>query len=146
MARLFSTRPHYQPVKGLYLWGGVGRGKTYLVDLFFRNLPLRSKKRIHFHRFMRQVHQQLRQHRHLQDPLKKITIRFAREFRVLCFDENGGTGSLGRRRSDDHGDVPVNLQNKKYKQGRRNHLQVAGLETFDGCFMLFWEVSHFTQF
>ena len=77
LSRLFNTRTRYEAVKGLYLWGGVGRGKTYLVDLFFKNLPLQNKKRIHFHRFMRRVHQQLGQHRHLQDPLKKIAIHGA---------------------------------------------------------------------
>ena len=76
-----------KPVKGLYLWGGVGRGKTYVVDEFFECLPFDGKKRIHFHRFMRKVHEQLKQSRHLQDPLVGIASGFAGEFRVLCFDE-----------------------------------------------------------
>lgn len=87
LSRLLKKHNHYQPVTGLYLWGGVGRGKTYLVDLFFENLPLANKKRIHFHRFMRKVHERLREYRHLQDPLKKIAFHFTRDFRVLCFDE-----------------------------------------------------------
>lgn len=86
LSRLFNRQRRYA-VTGLYLWGGVGRGKTYLVDLFFDSLPIAEKKRIHFHRFMRKVHDQLRQHRQLQDPLSKIGTRFAQEFRVLCFDE-----------------------------------------------------------
>lgn len=87
ISSLFTKHQDYHPVKGLYLWGGVGRGKTYLVDLFFESLPFDKKKRAHFHRFMHKVHGQLRQHRHLQDPLNKIATHFAGDFRVLCFDE-----------------------------------------------------------
>jgi cell division protein ZapE len=76
-----------QPVRGLYLWGGVGRGKTYLVDTFFEALPFAQKKRLHFHRFMRAVHAELKQLRDQQDPLKLIARRFAEQTRVLCFDE-----------------------------------------------------------
>lgn len=87
ISRLFSRNQNYLPAKGLYLWGGVGRGKTYLVDLFFECLPFENKKRVHFHRFMRKVHEQLSKQRHLQDPLNKIATQFATEFRILCFDE-----------------------------------------------------------
>ena len=61
VARLFGAQAPPAP-RGLYLWGGVGRGKTFLIDLFFDGLPLREKRRTHFHRFMREVHQRLRDH------------------------------------------------------------------------------------
>jgi len=75
------------PVTGLYIWGGVGRGKTYLVDLFFESLPFEAKHRTHFHRFMRKVHNELKTLRGRQDPLASIAGRFARRCRILCFDE-----------------------------------------------------------
>ena len=87
LSRLLLRKPHHKHVKGLYLWGGVGRGKTYIVDQFFVCLPFENKKRIHFHRFMHKVHEQLKKTKQLQDPLGKVAIDFAREFRVLCFDE-----------------------------------------------------------
>lgn len=86
LSRLF-TRRHTIPARGLYLWGGVGRGKTFLVDQFFESLPLTNKKRVHFHRFMNKVHTRLKGSRHLEDPLRKIAADFAQDFRVLCFDE-----------------------------------------------------------
>ena len=76
-----------KPVQGLYFWGGVGRGKTYLVDTFFECLPFETKMRMHFHRFMHRVHLERKQLRDKQDPLKIIGKQFAREARVLCFDE-----------------------------------------------------------
>jgi cell division protein ZapE len=85
MARLFRREP--RPVKGLYLWGGVGRGKTWLMDLFFDSLPLQRKQRIHFHRFMARVHEALRERASASDPLPDIAREWARHCRVLCFDE-----------------------------------------------------------
>ena len=76
-----------QPVKGLYFWGGVGRGKTYLVDTFFDALPIKQKMRTHFHRFMQRVHQELGELKGEKNPLKIIARRFADEARVICFDE-----------------------------------------------------------
>lgn len=76
-----------QPVKGLYFWGGVGRGKTYLVDTFFDALPIQRKMRTHFHRFMQRVHQELRELKGEKNPLKHIARTFADEARVICFDE-----------------------------------------------------------
>ena len=76
-----------QPERGLYLWGAVGRGKTWLMDLFFRSLPRRLGKRAHFHRFMHDVHASLRELKDLQDPLAHVAESIAREARVLCFDE-----------------------------------------------------------
>lgn len=75
------------PVKGLYLWGGVGRGKTYLMDLFYDALSLREKKRLHFHHFMQEAHQQLKAYQGQKDPLRKIAQAWGKECQVLCFDE-----------------------------------------------------------
>ncbi|SFC04199.1 cell division protein ZapE [Marinospirillum celere] len=76
-----------QPVRGLYFWGGVGRGKTYLVDTFFDTLPFQEKLRTHFHRFMQRVHAELKKHDGQSDPLKLVAKQLASEFRVLCLDE-----------------------------------------------------------
>jgi cell division protein ZapE len=80
-------RRETRPVKGLYLWGGVGRGKTYLVDAFFDCLPFERKRRQHFHRFMAEVHEALRHLPKQPDPLEVVAAHFARQTRVLCFDE-----------------------------------------------------------
>jgi len=76
-----------RPVQGLYFWGGVGRGKTYLVDTFFECLPFDEKLRMHFHRFMHRVHLERKQLRDQEDPLVIIGKKLASEARVLCFDE-----------------------------------------------------------
>lgn len=74
-------------IKGLYFWGGVGRGKTYLVDTFYDCLPFENKMRVHFHRFMHRVHQELKALTGKSDPLKIIAKKFAEETRIICFDE-----------------------------------------------------------
>jgi cell division protein ZapE len=74
-------------VRGVYLWGGVGRGKTWLMDLFYDSLPLPRRKRIHFHHFMSAIHQQLRQIGARPEPLQLLARRMARHTRVLCLDE-----------------------------------------------------------
>jgi len=76
-----------QPVAGLYLWGGVGRGKTWLMDMFFGSLPGEDKQRIHFHRFMARVHTALRSMPNARDPLPEIARQWSEDCRVLCFDE-----------------------------------------------------------
>ncbi|QDP00319.1 cell division protein ZapE [Thalassotalea sp. PS06] len=76
-----------QPVKGLYFWGGVGRGKTYLVDTFYDCLPFEDKMRVHFHRFMHRVHQEMKSLSGQSDPLQIIAKKFADETRIICFDE-----------------------------------------------------------
>jgi len=73
--------------QGLYLWGGPGRGKTYLMDLFYHHLPIQQKQRHHFHQFMRHVHAELATIHHQQDPLAVIGRRVAEKTRVLCLDE-----------------------------------------------------------
>jgi len=75
------------PVKGLFFWGGVGRGKTYLMDMFFDQLPFENKMRLHFHRFMHQLHEQLKAHKGQRDPLLKIADEIAEQTCVICFDE-----------------------------------------------------------
>ena len=75
------------PVRGLYLWGGVGRGKTFLIDLLHEALPGERKLRLHFHRFMGRVHEALRAHAGEQDPLRAIARQLAAEARLFCLDE-----------------------------------------------------------
>ena len=75
------------PVKGLYLWGGVGRGKTWLMDTFYDCLPFENKLRMHFHHFMKYVHGQLQEQAGQKDPLKHVAKSLADRTRVLCFDE-----------------------------------------------------------
>lgn len=74
-------------IDGLYLWGGVGRGKTFLIDLFHAGLQIEGKRRTHFHRFMRGVHQQLRAHAGERDPLVAIARQWRKTLRVLVLDE-----------------------------------------------------------
>ena len=76
-----------QPVKGLYMWGGVGRGKTYLMDTFFNALPIKAKVRLHFHRFMHEVHNELRALAGEKNPLVKIADQLADRAKIICFDE-----------------------------------------------------------
>ena len=76
-----------QLLRGLYFWGGVGRGKTYLMDNFFESLPFEQKLRAHFHRFMRRVHAELKKLDGQKNPLKKVADIIASEARVICFDE-----------------------------------------------------------
>ena len=90
LGRLFgkaSVKTAQRPVQGLYMWGGVGRGKTWLMDLFFHSLPGERKLRLHFHRFMLRVHEELTQLQGQEDPLEVIADRFKAETDVLCFDE-----------------------------------------------------------
>lgn len=90
LGRLFGKAPvktTQRPVQGLYMWGGVGRGKTWLMDLFFHSLPGERKLRLHFHRFMLRVHEELTQLQGQEDPLEVIADKFKAETDVLCFDE-----------------------------------------------------------
>ena len=75
------------PIQGLYFWGGVGRGKTYLMDSFFDSLPFEMKMRVHFHRFMRRVHMDLKLLKGKKNPLDIVADNIADEARVICFDE-----------------------------------------------------------
>jgi cell division protein ZapE len=89
LARLlpWQSKGRETPVKGLYLWGSVGRGKTFLMDLFYDTLPIDSKQRIHFHRMLRDVHERMASLGDIEDPLDRIGADIARSTRVLCFDE-----------------------------------------------------------
>jgi cell division protein ZapE len=73
--------------RGVWFWGGVGRGKSFLMDCFFAAVPYQRKRRVHFHAFMREIHESLRAHRNESDPLVKVAARIARETRLMCFDE-----------------------------------------------------------
>lgn len=84
--RVFG-KPQVTAPAGLYLWGGVGRGKTFLIDLFYAGLPIAEKRRTHFHRFMRDVHERLRAHAGERDPLAIIAREWRAQLRVLVLDE-----------------------------------------------------------
>ncbi|MHA7916052.1 cell division protein ZapE [Alloalcanivorax xenomutans] len=85
LGRLRKRKP--TPEMGLYMWGGVGRGKTYLMDVFFEALPFEEKRRMHFHRFMQRIHREMRARQGEKNPLTNIAREFAQRYRVLCFDE-----------------------------------------------------------
>lgn len=72
---------------GVYLWGGVGRGKTFLMDLFYMSLPTEKKARYHFHRFMQIVHELLKMHQGRRNPMQFVAKKLSQGIRVLCFDE-----------------------------------------------------------
>lgn len=86
LGRLILGRCPY-PLTGLYLWGGVGRGKTWLMDLFYDALPFADKQRIHFQRFMRDIHLRLQALKGRKNPLRIIARDLSRQWRILCLDE-----------------------------------------------------------
>ena len=73
--------------RGVYLYGGVGRGKSFLMDCFYESVPLVRKTRLHFHEFMREVHRELHELSGLADPLDELAIRISKRYRLICFDE-----------------------------------------------------------
>jgi cell division protein ZapE len=85
--RRLSPQPVKPPLRGVYLWGGVGRGKTMLMDMFHDSLPAGLAERTHFYRFMRAVHARLREIRQRAAPLDTVAERLAARIRVLCLDE-----------------------------------------------------------
>ena len=78
---------HPELPKGVYLWGPVGRGKSFLMDAFFLCVPLVRKRRVHFHHFMREIHRELDALKGSEDPLAEVAARTARRYRLICFDE-----------------------------------------------------------
>lgn len=86
--KLLGKKPQLPtPPKGLYFWGGVGRGKTYLMDTFCDALPTSRKMRVHFHRFMYRVHDELKALGEVSDPLPLVADKFKQEADIICFDE-----------------------------------------------------------
>ena len=81
----FINRPEVP--RGVYMWGGVGRGKSFLMDSFYVVIPLVRKTRIHFHEFMRGVHRELDDMKGVADPLDEVARRIAKKYRLICFDE-----------------------------------------------------------
>ena len=73
--------------RGVYMFGGVGRGKSFLMDSFYLCLPLERKARVHFHHFMRDVHREMRELKGAEDPLDALAERISRRYRLICFDE-----------------------------------------------------------
>src|SRR5262245_55260096 len=84
LKRLFASP---EVPRGIYMWGGVGRGKSLLMDSFYATVLIRRKTRVHFHAFMRDVHASLAELRDEPDPLAKVAAQIARRFRLVCFDE-----------------------------------------------------------
>jgi cell division protein ZapE len=84
LARVFIHPPI---PRGVYLWGGVGRGKTFLMDAFYQVVRIERKLRVHFHAFMRATHKEMNDLRGVEDPLAEVALRVARRYRLICFDE-----------------------------------------------------------
>ena len=87
ISKVVSSLADSEPASGVYLWGGVGRGKTFVMDIFFDNLPFDDKLRFHFHRLMYRVHGHLRKLKHRENPMEIVAEDLARKARVICFDE-----------------------------------------------------------
>ena len=75
------------PPRGVYLWGAVGRGKSFLMDSFYLCVPLVRKRRVHFHHFMREIHREMNELKGAEDPIAAVAERTARRYRLVCFDE-----------------------------------------------------------
>ena len=126
--------------RGVYLWGGVGRGKTFLMDSFYRCLPLDRKRRVHFHHFMRDVHRELDELKGTVNPLDALADRIAKRYRLICFDEVAVSDVadamlLGRlfNRTMDRGVVYCMTSNyppdELYKDGLKRDAFLSTIET-----------------
>ena len=129
---LLSVFMRRRPVRGLYLWGGVGRGKSFLMDAFFDCVAIARKSRVHFHRFMQDIHHRLRDLQGEENPLQHIAGDIAGECRLLCLDEfhvtDIGDAMLMRnllRGLFDHGLVLVTTSNQAPDELYRHGLQRA---------------------
>ncbi len=127
LIRLLARR---QVVRGIYLWGGVGRGKSFLMDSFFNCAPVARKRRIHFHHFMQEIHHALNRHQGREDPLALIARQVAKQTRLICLDEFHVTditdAMLLRRLLEDmfeHGVVLVTTSNQHPDELYRDGLQ-----------------------
>lgn len=87
LGRLLKREPATAAARGIYMWGGVGRGKTWLMDLFFDSLSCKARRRLHFHHFMRDVHHELRALQRQSAPLLQVAQQMRRTTQVLCLDE-----------------------------------------------------------
>ncbi len=130
-----SLNSNRSPVMGLYIWGGVGRGKTFLMDVFFQALKIPQKKRLHFHHFMKMIHDQLKLLKQVKDPIVEVARNFARDTRVLCLDEFvvtdiGDAMLTGRllKALFDQGIVLVTTSNTPPQDLYRDGLQRANFE------------------
>ena len=127
LLRMFQRQ---QPVRGLYLWGGVGRGKSFLMDSFFHAVPIERKRRVHFHRFMQDIHQRLKAMQGVENPLLTVSRDLGRLVRLLCLDEfhvaDIGDAMLMRNLLQglfEHGVVLVTTSNQHPDQLYRDGLQ-----------------------
>ena len=138
-ASLIRLLARKQTVQGVYLWGGVGRGKSFLMDSFFNCAPVARKERIHFHRFMQDIHHALNRHQGEEDPLAIIAREISRRTRLLCLDEFHVTditdAMLMRRLLEglfEHGVVLVTTSNQHpdelYKDGLQRSQFVPAIE------------------
>lgn len=84
---LSKVRKNKETITGQYFWGGVGTGKTFIMDIFFESLPFKEKKRFHFHHFMQMIHEGLATTKNKQNPVAEVALHFAGDTRVLCLDE-----------------------------------------------------------
>ncbi len=129
-ASLIRLLARKQVVQGIYVWGGVGRGKSFLMDSFFNCAPVACKRRIHFHRFMQEIHHALNRHQGEEDPLAIIAREVATETRLICLDEFHVTditdAMLMRRLLEglfEHGVVLVTTSNQHPDELYRDGLQ-----------------------
>lgn len=83
----FLKDRQHTPVKGVYIWGGVGRGKTWLMNLFYDALPIKKKTRLHFHHFMLDIHARLSSYSNRKNPLNNIARQLATQYQLICLDE-----------------------------------------------------------
>ena len=121
-----------RPVRGLYIWGGVGRGKSFLMDTFFDSVPIERKSRVHFHRFMQDIHHRLRDLQGEENPLLHVAGDISQQLRLLCLDEfhvsDIGDAMLMRNLLHglfDQGLVLVTTSNQKPDELYRDGLQRA---------------------
>ena len=129
-ASLIRLLARKQTVQGVYLWGGVGRGKSFIMDSFFNCAPVARKRRIHFHRFMLEIHHALNRHQGEEDPLAIIAREISRQTRLICLDEFHVTditdAMLMRRLLEglfEHGVVLVTTSNQHPDQLYKDGLQ-----------------------